>query len=268
MLTVREVLDSTLNPADLVREAFAADKAHKWFSLIDEAFEFDAPNLQLPDFPKRVRGRAEAIEMWKAVFRTWPEYAIEIDGLTEVPPEQLLIDQVEHVGNEAGIRLDRRSATLITFQDGRIVRQWLSRSMEDLLEETEVGTASQHVVVRSLKASARGDWETAMEAIHPEIEYDLTHFPEGRVWHGHDGIREAFRIWLGAWEDYSQSWDEVIDTGDGSIVVVGSEGGRGKGSGAEMRQRVFALHTLRDGQAVSIRFFGSREDVLAAAGIA
>ena len=53
-----------------------------------------------------------------------------------------------------------------------------------------------------------------MEALDPEIEYDLTHFPDGKVYRGHDGVREAFRIWIGTWEDYRQELDEVIDAGD------------------------------------------------------
>lgn len=104
-----------------------------------------------------------------------------------------------------------------------------------------------------------------MTAVHPEIEYDLSTFPEGQVYHGHAGIREAFRIWLGAWQDYRQEWDEIIDGGDEMVVVIGRERGRGKASGVEVEQEVFAVWTMLDGKAIRIRFYPGREEALEAA---
>ncbi len=123
------------------------------------------------------------------------------------------------------------------------------------------------IVRRCCEASARGDWEAAMAAMHPEIEYDLSGFPEGRLYRGHSGLREAFRIWLGAWQDYRQEWDEIIDAGDAMVVVIGRELGRGKGSGVEVEQDVFAVWTMSDGQAIEIRFYPGREAALEAAGL-
>jgi len=105
-----------------------------------------------------------------------------------------------------------------------------------------------------------------MQALDPDIEYDLTHFPEGSVYRGHDGVREAFRLWLGAWEDYRQEIDEVIPSGE-KVLVVGREIGRGKGSGAEVERGIFAVWTLASGRAVRIRFFGSREEALREEGL-
>src|SRR4026209_1980769 len=83
-------------------------------------------------------------------------------------------------------------------------------------------------IVRScMEAFDAGDYETALEAFAPDIEYDLSHFPDGGVSLGHDGVREAFRIWLGTWEDYRQERDELVDAGDEVIVPV-REYGRGK----------------------------------------
>jgi hypothetical protein len=33
-------------------------------------------------------------------------------------------------------------------------------------------------------------------------------FPDGRVYRGHEGVQEAFRIWLGTWEEYRQERDD------------------------------------------------------------
>jgi ketosteroid isomerase-like protein len=119
---------------------------------------------------------------------------------------------------------------------------------------------------RSCEAFDRGDYERALEAIDPGIEYDLTHFPEGRIYRGHDGIREAFRAWLGAFDEYRQD-REVIATADDKLVVAITEHGRGKTSGAEVVRPTYALWNMRAGKAVRITFFGTREEALEAAGL-
>ena len=122
--------------------------------------------------------------------------------------------------------------------------------------------ASNAEVVRGcFEAFRDGNYELAMQALAPDVEYDLSHFPEGNVYNGHDGVREAFRLWLGAWEDYRQELDELIPSGD-KVLVVGREIGRGKGSGAEVERGIFAVWTFRSGKGIRIRFFGSREEAL------
>ena len=121
-------------------------------------------------------------------------------------------------------------------------------------------------VRRCCDAFGRGDYEAALAVLDPEIEYDLTHFPDGRVYRGHEGVREAFRIWLGTWEDYRQEQDEFIDAGDRVVVCV-REHGRGKGSGVELSRATFGIWTLRDGRAVHIGFRATRAEALEAAGV-
>jgi ketosteroid isomerase-like protein len=123
------------------------------------------------------------------------------------------------------------------------------------------------IVRRSFEAFQRGDYEAAMDAIDPRIEYDLTHFPDGKVYLGHEGIREAFRIWMGTWEDYRQELDELIDAGDDEVIALVRESGRGKGSGIELERPTAGLWTLRDGRAVRIRFYPGKAQALKAAGL-
>jgi ketosteroid isomerase-like protein len=122
------------------------------------------------------------------------------------------------------------------------------------------------IVRSSCEAFDRGDYATALEAFHPEVEYDLSHFPEGQIYHGHAGVSEAFRIWMGAWEDYRQERDEPIDAGD-EVILPTREYGRGKGSGLEMVRETFGVWTLRDGKTVRIRFYATREEALEAVGL-
>jgi hypothetical protein len=57
------------------------------------------------------------------------------------------------------------------------------------------------IVRRCCEAFNRGDYEGALDALDPEIEYDLRHFPDGRVYRGHQGVREAFPFGVWALED-------------------------------------------------------------------
>ena len=119
---------------------------------------------------------------------------------------------------------------------------------------------------RSCAAFDLGDYERALDGIDPEIEYDLTHFPEGRVYHGHDGVREAFQTWMGAFDEYRQD-REVIAATDDTLVVAVNEYGRGKASGAEVLRTTYGLWTMRKGRAIRIIFFETRDAALEAAGL-
>jgi ketosteroid isomerase-like protein len=118
------------------------------------------------------------------------------------------------------------------------------------------------IVRGSIEAFQRGDYASALDALDPDIEYDMTHFPDGRVYRGHAGVREAFRIWLGTWENYRQELDDVIDAGDEDVIALVSEFGRGKGSGIEIERSTAGVWTIRDRRAIRIRFYDSREAAL------
>ena len=122
------------------------------------------------------------------------------------------------------------------------------------------------IVRRCGEAFDRGDFEGSLADLDPDIDYDLRHFPDGQVYHGHDGVREAFRRWLGTWENYRQERDEFIDAGD-EVVVAVREHGRGKGSGVKLERPTFGVWTLRTGKVVRIRFFATRSDALKAVGL-
>jgi ketosteroid isomerase-like protein len=130
-----------------------------------------------------------------------------------------------------------------------------------------VSQENVEIVRCSFEAFQRGDYDAAMDAIDPHIEYDLTHFPDGKVYRGHEGIREAFRIWMGTWEDYTQELDELIDAGDDEVIALVRESGRGKGSGIELERPTAGLWTLRGGKAVRIRFYPAKAQALEAAGL-
>ena len=81
-------------------------------------------------------------------------------------------------------------------------------------------------------------------------------------------MREYITILLEALDDYRMAPEEFIDAGDDRVLVFSREGGRGRGSGAEVISQPTAhVWTIRNGKAVSLRSYWERADALEAVGM-
>ena len=121
----------------------------------------------------------------------------------------------------------------------------------------------------------RGDFETArfdafFEWLDPEIDWrgprEFPDLAEPRV--GPEGVREYAGVLFEAIEDYRMVPEEFIDAGDDRVLVFSREGGRGRGSGAEViTQPTAHLWTIRNGRAVRMQSYWERSEALEAAGL-
>lgn len=116
----------------------------------------------------------------------------------------------------------------------------------------------------------RGDFDALFEWLDPEIEWrgprEFPDLAEPRF--GHEGVREYISILLEALEDYRVAPEEFIDAGEDRVLVFSREGGRGRGSGAEVISQPTAhLWTIRNGKAVSLRSYWERTEAVKAAGL-
>lgn len=120
-------------------------------------------------------------------------------------------------------------------------------------------------VVRALYAAYnRGDDDTALAAFDPEVEWDARHHPDGRVYHGHDGILEFFREWNSLWESTHSEPEKLLDAGD-RVVVLTLETTRA--GGLEITERHGEIYTLRAGKVVHWRAFADPTAAVNAAGL-
>jgi ketosteroid isomerase-like protein len=119
-----------------------------------------------------------------------------------------------------------------------------------------------------LSAFERADYEAALEALAPDIEWqEPPGIAIGRVvYRGRDQVQKGFAEWLGAWDTYRFEAEEILDRGD-QVVVGGMQIGRGRGSGAEVRLPTFHVFTLRDGKVARHRSYRDRTEALEAAGL-
>ena len=119
----------------------------------------------------------------------------------------------------------------------------------------QTGTVSERnveIVRGAFDAFLRGDMQSALAAFDPDVEWDVTLRADGRVFHGHDGVREGVSAWVDTWDDYRLEIEEYVDEGD-DVIVRATESGRGKGSGVEAQQPVEFVWTLNDGKVVRVK---------------
>ncbi len=101
------------------------------------------------------------------------------------------------------------------------------------------------------------------------VDWDTTglNTPEaGTIHHGPDAVRDFFRRWVGAFDDWGFDVGEVIDAGD-SVVVHIRQWGRGKGSGANVEGRFWQVWTVRDGHVIRATHHQSKAEALDAIGL-
>jgi uncharacterized protein len=128
------------------------------------------------------------------------------------------------------------------------------------------------IVQRVYDAVARRDTDTVLALYDPEVEWDASQSPLGRVtgasvFHGHEGLRRAFREWYDGWEHVEDNIEELIDAGEHVIAVVTLRG-RGRSSGVEVEWKdSAAVWTIRNGKVIRVVWLPSRETALEAVGL-
>lgn len=115
-------------------------------------------------------------------------------------------------------------------------------------------SAERVEIVRRFLEGARRDPDTAWSAFAEDVEWEVgqLRIPGATpVSRGPDGVRNFFRHWVGAFEDWDYEVEELIDAGD-SVVAQIHQWGRGKGSGVTVDQHFWQIHTVRDGRIVRV----------------
>src|SRR5919198_1462300 len=92
------------------------------------------------------------------------------------------------------------------------------------------------VVRRLLEAVQAGAPQLALELLHPDVRFDATVRPDGRVWHGPEGARRAMSEWVEEWDEYEMQLERFMEAGKGRVAVLWHERGRARGSGMPIAQ--------------------------------
>jgi ketosteroid isomerase-like protein len=82
-----------------------------------------------------------------------------------------------------------------------------------------------------------------------------------------DATQAALREYFDTFEDFHVEIEELIDAGGGHVVATIRDGGRIKGSHAEVSNRYFHVWTFGDGKVVRLSVHTERRRALEAAGL-
>lgn len=116
------------------------------------------------------------------------------------------------------------------------------------------------VVRRGYEAMRRRDIDEVLRDCDPDIVFvSLVGQVEGKVYEGHQGIRDFFYDLLGAWELWLPQPQQFEEVGD-AVLVTGTSQLRGKGSGLEMTVPWGQLFRLRAGKVVWCRIYSDRAE--------
>jgi ketosteroid isomerase-like protein len=120
-------------------------------------------------------------------------------------------------------------------------------------------------VRRGYDAFNRGDFDAAVEELHPDVEWGrVDQAPETNTLKGVDAVR----AWMlpDIFEEQHVELEELIENGDKIFVqILGRI--RAAGSGIEFTDRSWHVWTIRDGKAARFDIYRDRSEALTAAGL-
>ena len=123
------------------------------------------------------------------------------------------------------------------------------------------------IVRRIFDAFNRRDIAAFLELLDPDVEWvPILAVLEGRVYRGHEEIREWIKDLAADWEFFEVYYEELRDLGD-RVLVSGHWRARGRASGVEVENPGTYLYEIEGGKVVSMRTFTDRAEALEAAGL-
>ena len=101
-------------------------------------------------------------------------------------------------------------------------------------------------IVRQMwKAFLGDDPASGLSFCDPNVEWDGTNLPDGKVARGHEAIVEHAMRWAEMWDDWTMEPERFIDAGGDQVILVFRETGRAE-SGLRMDERHAVPRRLAD----------------------
>lgn len=121
------------------------------------------------------------------------------------------------------------------------------------------------IVRRAHEALNGGDIDAVVALCDPGFRLDMSdRVFNPAVYEGHDGLRRFYAEVRDVWDRYTWEPEELIERGDLVVALLRSSA-IGRGSGIELEWRTAIVWRVRQGRAMSLRFFRDRAAALDAA---
>jgi uncharacterized protein len=126
---------------------------------------------------------------------------------------------------------------------------------------------SVEIVELALERLNEGHIDGLIALCDDDFELDMSaRVINPETYRGHEGIRRFYREVSEVWKGFRWEPLRLLGAADKVVVLLHSHG-RGKGSGLEMARDVAMVWTVREGRAVSMRFYTDQAQALEAAGL-
>jgi ketosteroid isomerase-like protein len=122
------------------------------------------------------------------------------------------------------------------------------------------------IVRRMYEAFHTGDVESALAYFDPEVRFDASVRVDGGTGHGREELNAMVAQWVGAWEGWRETIEEIRDLGS-QVCVVTTQHGRGRGSGVEVEDRYVVLYEIEGDTISSLTLYATAVEALEAAGL-
>jgi ketosteroid isomerase-like protein len=123
------------------------------------------------------------------------------------------------------------------------------------------------LVRRRFGAALRDDWETALEALAPNVEIHDFDIPDAGVYRGHEGFAAWVKGWSEGWESWRAEDVELRAAGDDKVVALFRIVVKGGHSGMELERRDAIVYRIERGKIARIDYFNDQERALEAVGL-
>ena len=203
------------------------------------------------------------VESW---LESFAEFRIEPELLVQAGDTVIVVAHQHGRGQGSGIELEATVVHVWTVRDGKAVRWWGPRTLEEALDA--LGDEKPAITLRSYQAFNRGELEEALAAFDPEIVWHtyLVPGPGGGTYRGHDGVRELWADARNIFGDFRNEPERLISVEDRLLVMV-RICGWGKESGVEVEAKIAHVHTFRDGKVARVDSYEDRDEALELLGL-
>ncbi len=123
------------------------------------------------------------------------------------------------------------------------------------------------IVRRMYDAFRLGDADATLAYFDTDVVIDASHRVDGRVGHGRKELLAILAEWMDTWDDWREEVEGIREAGN-RVLVVSTQRGRGKGSGADWENRFGMLYEVQDGKISRWTIYDDPADALKAAGLA
>jgi ketosteroid isomerase-like protein len=124
--------------------------------------------------------------------------------------------------------------------------------------------AGVELVRRILEALNQANVDAMLARMDRDFEWTpLETSPVARVYRGHEQVRHYVEDWLATFDSVRIELEDPTEVADRVVAPVHARG-RGRASGLELDTRFCQLWTVRDGTAVAMHEYATREEAIAA----